>query len=55
MVSVNDQDLPIVCARLVTSSDALSALYEAISKYPNLLTLEDFIGIYGAEWGFTKK
>jgi hypothetical protein len=55
MVSVKDQELPSVCARLVTSQEALTALYEAFLKYPNLLTLEDFIGNYGSEWGFTEE
>jgi hypothetical protein len=55
MVSVKDHELPSVCARLVTSQDALSSLYSAVSQHPNLLTLEDFIAKYGEEWGFTEE
>jgi hypothetical protein len=54
-VSVKDEDLLRVCSKMVTSPDSLSALYDAISKHPNLLTIEDFIVVYGEKWGFSSE
>ncbi len=52
IVTVNDKELINVCTSLVKSQDALSAIFDALLKYPNLLTLEDLVGVYGDQWGF---
>ena len=43
-----------VCTGLIYSPGAVQALQDAISRYPDLLTLEDLItrSRYGREWGF---
>lgn len=55
MVNVADFELPAVCSRLVTSQDALGAMYTTLIDHPRLLTLEDFISEYGQEWGFSEE
>ncbi|MGY4111756.1 MAG: hypothetical protein C6W54_17995 [Bacillaceae bacterium] len=54
-MNVKDEELLRVCSKMVTSPDSLSAFYDAISKHPNLITIEDFIVVYGEKWGFSSE
>lgn len=45
-------NLLAVCTRLINSGEALQHLEKALLSYPTLLTIEDFVGRYGEEWGF---
>jgi hypothetical protein len=53
MMSVPDSQLVSAATKAIQSKDALNALYMAISgDHPTLLTLEDFVSVYGELWGF---
>ena len=46
-------ELLAVCQELVASSRAVSAMEEAVKQYLGFLTLEDYVAIWGTEWGFS--
>ncbi len=50
--NTTDNDLVRVCTNLVRKDKALSDLFNAFLEHPNLLTIEDFIAVYGEQWGF---
>lgn len=50
--SCSDRELPGRCIKLIHSLNALNAIYRALEKFPEIITLEDFIVQYGKEWGF---
>ncbi|OUS77294.1 hypothetical protein B1748_09130 [Paenibacillus sp. MY03] len=53
MMSVPDSQLVSTTTKAIQSKDALNALYMTISgDQPTLLTLEDFVSVYGELWGF---
>ncbi len=49
--SCSDRALPGQCIKLVHSPNALNAVYMALEKHPDMVTLEDFVVRYGEEWG----
>ncbi|MEK3701938.1 hypothetical protein NYE33_33575 [Paenibacillus sp. FSL R10-2199] len=53
MTSVNDAELTGVCSKVIMKPESLTALYMAIcGNHPELLTIEDFVAVYGEAWGF---
>jgi hypothetical protein len=53
--NTKNSQLVQVCTELIFSNSAFSEMSQALLKHPNLLTLEDFVGRYGLDWGFTKQ
>ncbi|QSO52338.1 hypothetical protein JZ785_27050 [Alicyclobacillus curvatus] len=49
----NATDLVTTCSTLIKSQSSYSALSDALLSHPDLLTLEDFVAVYGEEWGFS--
>jgi hypothetical protein len=41
-----------VCTGLINSAEALEWVEEALQDFPMLMTLEDLVSCYGANWGF---
>lgn len=52
LVSVDNNQLPLVCTNLIKNKDYLGSLYDAFKKHPNLMTLEDYIAHFGQDWKF---
>jgi hypothetical protein len=48
-------DLIAVCVRLINKGETLEYLESALTRFPNLLTLEDFVSRCGSEWGFDEE
>ena len=46
-------ELLAVCQELIASSRAVIAMGDAVKQYPGFLTLEDYVAIWGTEWGFS--
>ena len=45
-------NLRVACSRVISSPVGLQETEEALGGLPQLLTIEDFVGHWGAEWGF---
>ena len=41
-----------VCRRLINKGELLETLEKDFAKYPGMVTIEDFVGRQGDEWGF---
>jgi hypothetical protein len=48
----NAGDLLSICESLITKGETLEYLESALKRYTKLLTVEDFVSRFGAEWGF---
>ena len=46
-------DLLRVCEELTLNPNAFAAMEKAVKTYSGFLTLEDYVAIWGAEWGFS--
>ena len=45
-------NLLAVCRKLIMSPETLEWLENGLDKFPQILTLEDFVSRFGADWGF---
>ena len=45
--------MPTVFEGLIRSATAIEAMETAVQNHPGLLTLEDYVMRWGAEWGLT--
>lgn len=52
--TAEDYALLEVCQNLIMKAETLQWLEQALAKHPDLLTLEDLVLRYGAEWGFSE-
>lgn len=43
-----------VCQRLIDKAEILEWLEKALTKYPTLVTIEDFVQWRGRDWGFNE-
>ena len=50
--SCSDSELPGQCIKLIHSPNALMAVYRALERFPEMITLEDFVARYGEDWSF---
>ena len=48
-------DLLRVCEELVLNPNAFAAMEKAVKTYSGFLTLEDYVAVWGAEWGFSEQ
>jgi hypothetical protein len=48
-------DLLGVCRKLILNPETLEWLESGLEKFPQILTLEDFVSRYGADWGFDQE
>jgi hypothetical protein len=47
-------DIFDICDRLITKGETLQWLESALTRFPTLLTLEDFVAVHGLDWGFSQ-
>ncbi len=48
-------ELVAVCERIITNPETLERLDGVVARFPNLLTLEDFVARQGRGWGISAK
>ena len=48
--SCPDRELPWRCIKLIHSQNALISVYSALERFPEMITLEDFVARYGEDW-----
>ena len=46
-------DLLRVCEELTLNPNAFAAMENAVTTYSGFLTLEDYVAVWGTEWGFS--
>lgn len=55
LTAVNNDELVTACSKLIQNPNALPALFDAFQKHKSLLTIEDFVSVFGLEWGFSQE
>jgi hypothetical protein len=47
------RELQRVCKQLITSGTTLEHIDKAFVRHPQLLTIEDYVSRFGADWGLS--